>query len=114
MNHGLSERDINTIFTILRKYPSIEEVWIFGSRAKGTFHKGSDIDLALINNIENEKVIYSVLSDFEDSTLPYFVDFVNFSQLKQESLKEHILNVGQPFYQKETMLIASEPTFNDD
>ena len=54
---GLTERDMQTIQDIFNKYPEVEVVHIFGSRAKGTFKIGSDVDLALMNTGINDKII---------------------------------------------------------
>lgn len=37
---GLSEKDRNIIFSILKKFTEIRTVKIFGSRAQGKFQKG--------------------------------------------------------------------------
>ena len=46
-NFGLQDSDIKSIVKILLKNPLINEAYIFGSRAKGNFKKGSDVDIAL-------------------------------------------------------------------
>ncbi len=91
---GLTERDIITIQTILRKYSEIQSTVIFGSRAKGTFRIGSDIDLAVLGDGVNETLSSRIKADFSDSSLPYFVDLVCYSSLKDSALKEHIDRVG--------------------
>jgi len=96
---GLSERDIETIFNILKKYPEVAEVCIFGSRAKGTYKPYSDIDMAVINKGVADKTILHIKSDLEDSTLPYRVDILNYPELTQPELKEHIERVGMLFYE---------------
>ncbi len=45
--YGLRERDIKNIITTLNKFSEIESSKIFGSRAKGNYKKGSDIDIAI-------------------------------------------------------------------
>ncbi|WP_373496645.1 nucleotidyltransferase domain-containing protein [Aquiflexum sp.] len=99
-NFGLKERDLKTIFEILDKYAEVKLVQIFGSRAKGTHKTGSDIDLAIMNDGVPDSTIMKIKSEFEDSSLPYFVDFVNFPQLKHPGLIEHIERVGKVFYEK--------------
>jgi predicted nucleotidyltransferase len=54
---GLTERDRITIERIFKKYPEITQVHLFGSRAKGTFKRGSDIDLAIITETVSEETI---------------------------------------------------------
>ncbi|MCK5682446.1 nucleotidyltransferase domain-containing protein [bacterium] len=94
---GLTERDIITIQTILRKYSEIQSTVIFGSRAKGTFSIGSDIDLAVFGDVVNETLLYKIKADFSDSSLPYFIDLICYSSLKNSALKEHIDRVGISF-----------------
>jgi uncharacterized protein len=100
MNFGLTLRDMQTIQEILLRYPEIQTVMLFGSRAKGNFNAGSDIDLAIINEGVSEKTIQSLLSDFEDSTLPYFVDVISYATLTDSSLKAQINKTGKLLYQR--------------
>jgi predicted nucleotidyltransferase len=99
-SHGLSERDMRTITGILRKYPDVRQVCLFGSRAKGTFHAGSDIDLAIMNTGVQESTVRRLQSDFEESSLPWFVDIVDFPSLTHEELKDHIRRVGVVIYER--------------
>ena len=39
--------ELDTICKYLSKYPEIDKASIFGSRAKGNYKNGSDIDIAL-------------------------------------------------------------------
>lgn len=92
---GLTTRDMKTIQNILKKYPIVKKVNVFGSRAKGNFKKGSDIDLAIMNESVSEDVILKLITDFEESSLPYRVDIVNYPTLTDSTLKEHIDRVGK-------------------
>ncbi len=47
MNFGLSGKITAYILGVLEKHSAVEQALIFGSRAKGNFKTGSDIDLAL-------------------------------------------------------------------
>ena len=97
---GFTDRDIKTLQDIFKKYPDVKNVFIFGSRAKGTYKQGSDIDLAIMNEGVKDMVIGKMKSDFEDSNLPYIVDLVNYHTIKHSELKNHIDKVGVPFYKK--------------
>jgi predicted nucleotidyltransferase len=99
---GLTERDMKTLRDILDKYPGVQSVFIFGSRAKGSSYKGSDIDLAIMNEGVSETVIAQMKADFQESALPYFVDVIDYPSLRHPELKGHIDRVGKPFYQKKT------------
>ncbi len=44
---GLPKKTIQNLQAVFRKHPEIQSVTLYGSRAKGTFKRGSDIDLTL-------------------------------------------------------------------
>ncbi len=91
---GLTSRDMQTLKEVFAKYPEVKTVIIFGSRAKGTFSVGSDIDLAIMDRLSNEKLIREIKEDLEESSLPYFVDLVGYHFLPDAKFKEHIDRVG--------------------
>jgi predicted nucleotidyltransferase len=97
---GLSARDRQTISDILVKYPDVIEVNIFGSRSKGNYKQGSDIDMAVMNEGVSDKTILRMKADFEDSSLPYKVDVINYPALHASDLKDHIRRVGVSFYSR--------------
>lgn len=96
---GLYSSSYKEIISILKKNKKIEKVVIYGSRAKGNYKEGSDIDLALFGNLNQEDII-QLLHDFEESLIPYKIDLLVFSQLKSENLIDHIRRVGQIFYER--------------
>ena len=100
--YGLTDRDIQTINDILHKYPEVLLVNIFGSRAKGTCKPGSDIDLSIMNRGTNSTTLHKLKNDFEESSLPYKVDLVDFHTLTNPYFAEHIKRVGIIFYQRES------------
>ena len=48
MKFGLSDTVIKELQDVFRRHANIKKVLIFGSRSKGTYREGSDIDLAVI------------------------------------------------------------------
>jgi len=99
MEYGLSERTCNTLNLIFMKYPGIQQVVIYGSRANGKFHTGSDIDLALKTDKTFTRTnLLNIGNDFDDSDLPYFVDVSIYEKLSNPDLIDHIDRVGKLFY----------------
>jgi len=97
--YGLLERDLKYIIEAVSKYPEIEEVIIFGSRAMGNYKKGSDVDLALKGEKVERKTVRRLSDDLnEEYPLPYFFDVVNYNDISNEELKEHIDNKGKRIY----------------
>ncbi len=61
---GLPDRTIELINNLFASFKEINEVKIFGSRARGDFKKGSDIDLVLFGEI-NEKLLRHITSELD-------------------------------------------------
>ena len=101
MKYGLSDQTLNTLNEIFQKYPGIEAVLLYGSRAKGNFRNGSDIDLTIkaADNFSFSDLL-KISGDFDDSNLPYLVDVSVYERLSNDSLKAHIDRVGKVLYCK--------------
>ena len=82
MNFGLSEDVYNKIKGVILKYSSYQ-FKIYGSRARGDYKKESDIDIAVIGNVNSEDKM-KILNDFDILNIPYMIDIVFFNDLKQE------------------------------
>ena len=50
MKFGLSDTVIKELQDVFRRHTNIKKVLIFGSRSKGNYREGSDIDLAVIGD----------------------------------------------------------------
>lgn len=98
MKFGLTEDTINRINGVFAKYPEIEEVIIYGSRAKGNYSEGSDIDITLKGDTITNTTFLTVTSDIDDLNTPYLFDISIYHKLDSNSLLEHIDRVGQTFY----------------
>lgn len=85
MKFGLSEEIYQEVKRIVKKYPY--RFKIFGSRARGNYKRYSDIDIAILKEVE-ESDEYSIRNDFDLLEIPYTIDliFVN------KNTKEELLN----------------------
>jgi type I restriction enzyme S subunit len=76
----LNPRDWEIVRNILARHVPQYEVWAFGSRAKGTAKKYSDLDLAIITDQPLGLSLSAVISDdFAESDLPIKVDVVDWA-----------------------------------
>jgi predicted nucleotidyltransferase len=100
MRFGLKEEVIKKINDVFTKYPQIEKAILYGSRAKGNFKIGSDIDLALSGEELNLFVINKILLELDDLLLPYMFDISILNQISNPDLIQHIERVGVVFYEK--------------
>lgn len=96
---GIYPKSYREILMIFDDCLSIDEVVIYGSRAKGNYREGSDIDITLKGDITKED-LNKLWHRLDDSFIPYKFDISIFKDLKSESLIEHIQRVGKTFYKR--------------
>ena len=100
--HGISRRSFDLLLKTFKDFPEIEQVLLFGSRAKGNFKTGSDIDLAIKGKEVGQNLIFRLKSIFNERLpIPYEVDVVGYEYLDHQSLKEHIDRLGKKIYDSE-------------
>jgi predicted nucleotidyltransferase len=97
---GIYSNSYNQIIDILKEFHSINEVIIYGSRAKNSYREGSDIDLTIKGDVSLED-INKLWHKLDDSCIPYKFDISRFQDLKNQKFIEHINRVGKIFYKKE-------------
>jgi predicted nucleotidyltransferase len=100
MLYGLKEEIINGIKQVFSHYKQVDEVIIYGSRAKGDFKRGSDIDLTLKGENINLSILNKIDIELDDLLLPYTFDLSIFSHIDNPDLVDHIHRVGKIFYSK--------------
>jgi uncharacterized protein len=99
MKYGLSEGQLNEIIAKIKAIPEIEEAFIFGSRAVGSFKNSSDVDIA----IKGEKIDFKTVAHLkwqleEETYLPFFFDVVAYTTIDNSALKHEIDKNGQRIY----------------
>lgn len=96
---GLPDKTIEAINNLFASFKEIDKVKIFGSRARGDFKRGSDIDLALFGEI-NEKLLRHITSELDELPTPYKFDVVNYNDIENTTLRQNIDNDGKIFFKK--------------
>ena len=76
--HGLSQETVGIICATLAGFPQVESATLFGSRAKGNFRPGSDIDLALKGAELDWRTIGRIYDALDDLPLPYRFSLIKF------------------------------------
>lgn len=97
---GLPETTVGTIRRILADFPAVEKAVIYGSRAKGNYRPGSDIDLTLFGTGLDFDILGKIAARLDESPIPYQVDLSIFGRLDHAGLREHIERVGKVFYER--------------
>lgn len=100
MYYGLRQSTINLINSIFIQYPGIESVIIYGSRAKGNYRSGSDIDLTIKGKGISLNELFRIENDLDDLLLPYEIDLSLYDQINNTDLIDLINRLGSVFYSK--------------
>lgn len=91
MIHNFNERYKNIIIPIIRKYLPDAKIILYGSRARGDYYEGSDIDIALDAGYKIDRLIISkIIGGVEESRLPISFDIVDFWGISEDMQKEII------------------------
>ncbi len=98
MEFGLSKSTVEAIQSVFEHYPQIDKVVLYGSRAKGNYKEGSDIDLSLIGRGIDRRVLNRIELDLDELMLPYTIDLCAYEGLQNAQFKEHIQRVGKLFF----------------
>ena len=94
-NTGIREQVIEEIRTLAEKY-QIEKIYLFGSRARGDYHRTSDIDLAVSGGDFDR---FALDIDEDTSTLLKF-DIVDLNRIVHPELLDAIQKEGRVLYEK--------------
>ena len=90
---------IKELQDVFRRHANIQKVLIFGSRSKGTYREGSDIDLAIIGKGIDYNQLLTISCEIDDLELLYSIDLLDYSQKVETPIGDHIDRVGQVFYE---------------
>ncbi|BBP44209.1 nucleotidyltransferase domain-containing protein [Thiosulfativibrio zosterae] len=100
---GLKASTIHSIQQVLWAHPEIQKAVIYGSRAKGTFKKGSDIDLTLFTFDPQQQqlsLLAEIANQIDELDFLNQVDLSWFDQIENQDLIDHINRVGCPFFDR--------------
>jgi uncharacterized protein len=100
MPYGLKDEQIEKIKEVFRKNEKIDEAILIGSRAKGNFKNGSDIDFILKGDNLILDDILSLRINLDNLNLPYTFDILIYSKIQNPDILEHIKRVGKVFFRK--------------
>ena len=92
--------DYQILQKILSKYPY--QFYAYGSRAKGTARKFSDLDLCYQEFIP-DFLVYQIEEEFKESDLPFRVELISWKRMKpsfQALIKGDLTKVAKRFFGK--------------
>ena len=98
--YGLKKETVEKIKRVFAGYPEVEMAILYGSRAKGNYRPGSDIDLVLIGEKLNLRRLNRISLDLDDLLLPYIFDLSIYHHITNPALVDHLERVGTDFSNK--------------
>lgn len=96
---GLDARARSLLLAVFQRHLEIDEVRVFGSRAKGNQQKQSDVDLVFWGTIDTQ-LLARIAGELDELPLPYKFDVTLYSSLQNPTLKDHIDRVGSTIYRR--------------
>lgn len=100
MHFGLSDKVVEKLQQVFADYPKVDKAIVFGSRAKGNYKEGSDIDIAIKGRELSYNDLLSLNRKLDELNLPYKIDLINYHTIEEPALTEHIDRVGMELYSR--------------
>ena len=95
MKYGLTDVSYQKIKNVINKYQNYEFI-VFGSRARGDYKNGSDLDIAIKGEMDDKKQ-YEILSSFDLLDIPYMIDIIFVNKINKKELIDSIEKEGVKF-----------------
>lgn len=92
--YGLGKANLDRILSVLAGYPAIRQVILFGSRAKGNYRPGSDIDICLDAPTLDLGTQLDIETRLDDLLLPWKIDLLLRHNIDNAALRDHIERIG--------------------
>lgn len=102
--HGLSENTVARITAVLASFPAVERAVLFGSRAKGTHKRGSDIDLSLSGAALDWRTVGRLYDALDDLMLPYRFSLIQLDANTDADVAAHIARVGVVLFERKSAI----------
>ena len=96
---GLPAAAIASLQRVLAQHAGIHRAIVYGSRAKGNYRPGSDIDLTLDAPTLDFGELLRIEQALDDLMLPYRIDLSLLAHIEEPDLRSHIARVGKVLWQ---------------
>src|ERR1035437_5222120 len=97
---GLPDQVLAGLQSVFAVRPEITSVVLYGSRAKGNYRPGSDIDLTIHANPSSYETLNACLQGIAQLNLPWRVDLSLYDHIDNQALREHIDRAGVEIWPK--------------
>ncbi len=97
---GLPDDATAQLLERISRHQAVTRVVLYGSRALGRHHSGSDIDLCLEAPGMDLGELLELGAELDDLLLPWQVDLQMFHRLDHAPLQDHIARVGRDLWKR--------------
>lgn len=97
---GIGNEIMTSLIKVFKSTPNLDEVIVFGSRAKGNYSEGSDIDLAIKGKNITIETVLGLMSEIDRLDLLYKVEIQNYDAISNDDLREHIDRAGKTLWRR--------------
>lgn len=99
---GLPGEDLALMRRAMERFPEVETALIYGSRAKGTARRFSDIDLSLKGVGLSRGLLGQIAALLDALNTPYCFDLNIYDEIRDVHFRQQIDACAKIFYQKAT------------
>lgn len=92
---GLNEEVLNKIIMTIESVCKVEEIVLYGSRAKGNYKPNSDVDITLKGNNITQNNLNKISNSLDDLLYPFKIDLSIFNNIDNPELIGHINRIGK-------------------
>lgn len=114
MKFGLSDIYLEQIKSAFSSIPEIDEVVIYGSRARGDYSPTSDIDITLKGKGLTISHLSRLDNALDDLLMPYSFDICIFDKIRDEQFLSNVIRDGKTLYLKQDSEYTHSATVADD
>ena len=96
---GIHEDILERIIAHFRQFPAVQKVVIFGSRARGDFKPGADVDIAVYAPGMPTEEFGRLWNRLDDEPVIFTLDVVHADRVTSSALRERIDRDAKVVYQ---------------
>ena len=107
LSFGLSAEILDELKQVFSRFPAVERVLIYGSRARGDFRPSSDIDLLVIAPTMASLEFSQLWMALDDLPIIFRLDVSLLQEVDHQQLKRNMLTDGVTLYTSDGLTMAT-------
>ncbi|MDZ7858615.1 nucleotidyltransferase domain-containing protein [Sphaerotilus sp.] len=96
MTFGIAQRHLDALRQVFARHATVDQVLVFGSRARGTARPGSDIDLAVMAPRMDDAEFTTLWNEIDALPILFKIDLLHWDRITNPALKQNAAREGRP------------------